>query len=104
MTSGCRCGFRDPQDRLYRDATIVYFNESNAEAMFTQHFEVKSFLNPYEDGFSTTYRQSAEAEAVALVDGQSLDLTCNVPTDQRIVVGAHIRTRRKDIQYGKMLM
>lgn len=101
MSESCRCGYLDVDGRLYTDATIVYFNETDPQSAFSQNFEIQDFVNPYEDGYSTTYRQAASNSNVKLVDGQSLDMLCDVPTSQRIVVGAEIQTRRKDIQYGE---
>lgn len=99
----CGCGYVDEQGSLWTDATIVYFNESTSATAFSENFDISSFVNQYEDGYSTTYRQSASKDAISLIDGQSLDMSCSVPTSQRIVVGAEVATRRKDIQYGKQL-
>lgn len=98
--SSCLCGYQSPEGQLFTDATIAYFNETDAQSSFMQNFEILNFLNEYEDGFATTYRQSAESINVAIDNGTCLNLVCNVPTKDRVVVGGQIATRRKDVQYG----
>lgn len=99
----CACGYLDPVTKdLWTDTTILYFNETDAEALSKNpDFMDLSFTNMYESGYTAIYRQGASNSNVDLETNVGvLQLTVNPSTKQHSVVGGGIRTVRQDIRYG----
>ncbi|KAF2015707.1 glycoside hydrolase family 16 protein [Aaosphaeria arxii CBS 175.79] len=95
----CSCGFYDPDtEELFTDAIIVYFNETDR---IPDDFVTEKYENTYEKDWNAIYRQGALPSNVQLNgSSKTLDLFVSPPTDEHLVNGAGLLTRRKDIQHG----
>jgi hypothetical protein len=107
LLKNCSCGFLDARNnQLFTDFIVVYFNET--ESIPTDAFLVESYENAYEKGWNSLFRQGASPENVNIINAsqsatsspQSLELYCDVTTEDHLVVGGSIRTARQDIFFG----
>ncbi|CCG81654.1 putative Acyltransferase [Taphrina deformans PYCC 5710] len=98
----CACGYLDPVTKdLWTDTTILYFNETDAASLASNpDFVDLNFVNKYESGFDTTYRQGASIKNIEFEDFGALDLRVDPAQRDHLVMGGGIRTSRQDIQYG----
>ncbi|KAF2456995.1 hypothetical protein BDY21DRAFT_287004 [Lineolata rhizophorae] len=100
----CSCGFYDPStDYVLTDSLIVYFNESQS----LDEFVIKEYSNPYEKSWNSKYRQGAVAENVGFPNdtrtvNSSLNLFVDKWTEDHVVNGGEIRTKRQDVHYGSI--
>ena len=103
----CSCGFYDDgSGKLFTDSIIVYFNETTS--LPSEDFLAESYVNKYEYGWNSVYRQAADPANVALGNGSStppsgtpsMQLVVSPATNDHVVFGGAIRTLRQDIRYG----
>lgn len=107
--SDCHCGFLDPLNgRAYTDSIIAYFNETGG---LTDAFDVSSFHNRYEKGWTVFYRQGAKEENVFFTNGTQwnispgwLNLNVSAYTPEHLVNGAEIESKRQDMLFGSFRM
>ncbi|KAH8809375.1 hypothetical protein F5884DRAFT_402827 [Xylogone sp. PMI_703] len=103
--NNCSCGFYDPTaNLLFTDSLIVYFNETHD--IPSNDLVVESFEHRYDLGWNTIYRQGATVENVKIVNDSTarnltgLGMYCNPSDDKGLVLGASMRTARRDIFFG----
>ncbi|KAL6708733.1 hypothetical protein ACN47E_002429 [Coniothyrium glycines] len=95
----CTCGFLDSQtNQLFTDSIIVYFNETTPE-LLTQ-FVVEEYAEKSRKNWNTIYREGGDASNLRFNNSQSLELLVQPPTKEHLVMGASLRTVRRDIQHG----
>lgn len=99
----CACGFYDETADLYfTDSTIVYFNESSS---IPPDFVVEEFEHRYDRGWNNMYRMGAARDNVNITKDfvppfKSLELICDPPDHEHLVVGSSVRTARQDVFFG----
>jgi hypothetical protein len=104
--SSCGCGFRDPRTgAVWTDAIITYANETNELPANTLIAE--DFQHSYEKNWNSRYRAGASAANLGHNEstapgwnGNAWTLSLDRPTKDHAVVGASIRSLRRDIRYG----
>ncbi|KAH7392131.1 hypothetical protein DE146DRAFT_132000 [Phaeosphaeria sp. MPI-PUGE-AT-0046c] len=104
--SGCTCGFLDPRSgSVWTDAIITYANETQnlPEGVLV----AENYQHVYEKNWNARYRAGASAANLGHNDstrpgweGTAWTLNLNEPTRDHTVVGASIRSLRRDIRYG----
>ena len=100
----CPCGFYDSNSQsLFTESSIVYFNET--AILPTTDFVAESYTHQFEKGWNTQFRQGAAVSNVAIANSSSkgskaLELHVQPAQADHLVVGASLRTIRRDIQYG----
>ena len=107
VSTDCSCGFYDAvNDNLFTDSIIVYFNETTA--LPADDFLAESYMNKYEQGWNSQFRQGASPANVDFGNSttnssralNSMQLFLNPSDPDHTVVGGGLRTLRQDIQYG----
>lgn len=99
LPENCPCGYVDRvHDRLFTDAIIVYFNES--QAIDPNVFITESFEDKKEKGWTSIFRPGASPSNVDVASASNLELFVDRYTLNHLVNGAELRTVRQDIQYG----
>ncbi|PWN53099.1 hypothetical protein IE53DRAFT_339438 [Violaceomyces palustris] len=122
----CACGYRDPYtNSLWTDATLTYFNETEAAADIVfqpassaslqgsasagdsgtgnQSWAAGQDLNPWEQAFSALWRSGVSYNNTQLDPDSDRGLALAVQpadTKHRISYGSRLTTRRRDILYG----
>jgi hypothetical protein len=104
--SSCSCGFLDSKTGVvWTDALITYSNET-AE-LPGGSLLAEDFQNPYEKNWNARYRAGAkpfnlvhEESTSPGWNGTAWTLKIEPPTKDHIVLGASLRSVRRDIQYG----
>lgn len=104
--SSCSCGFLDSKTgALWTDALIAYANET--ELLPQNSLIAEDFQDPYEKNWNARYRAGAKPSNLFPEDstrsgwnGTAWTLKIDEPTKDHIVLGASIRSLRRDIQYG----
>jgi hypothetical protein len=102
----CSCGFQDERTAsFYTDSIVLYFNETDSidpAALVAQDFHHKK-----EQGWNSLFRVGAKADNARITNTtdngasvQALELTLDPADDDHLVVGAHLQSSRRDIQYG----
>ncbi|KAK3046135.1 hypothetical protein LTR09_012361 [Extremus antarcticus] len=95
----CPCGYVDhTYDRLFTDAIIVYFNET--QTIDPHLFVTQSFEDKKEKGWESIFRRGASPSNVGVGDTSNLQLFVDRYTPNHLVNGSGLRTVRQDIQYG----
>ncbi|CAN9256946.1 unnamed protein product [Alternaria alternata] len=94
----CACGFYDSQTQeLFTDSIIVYFNETN---QLPGEFIAEDFAQNYAKDWNAIYREGASPENLRFNNSDSLQLVVQPSTNDHLVRGASLRTKRQDIQHG----
>jgi hypothetical protein len=104
--SSCTCGFRDPRSgAIWTDAIITYANET--DRLPEGSLVAEEFQHAYEKNWNARYRAGASAANIGHNDstapgwiGDAWNLNLNRPTKNHAVVGASIRSFRRDIRFG----
>jgi hypothetical protein len=104
--SSCTCGFRDPRSgATWTDAIIAYANET--EQVPVDNLVAEDFQHAYEKNWNARFRAGASPANVGHNDstapgwnGNAWTLNLDSPTREHAVVGASIRSMRRDIRYG----
>jgi hypothetical protein len=104
--SSCACGFRDPRTgAVWTDAIITYANET--DKLPPNSLIAEDFQHSYEKNWNSRYRAGASAANIGHNestapgwDGNAWTLNLDRPTKDHAVVGASIRSLRRDIRYG----
>ncbi len=107
----CDCGYYDATiGHTFTESIIVYFNESTAVA--EDVWSVQEYVHKKEKGYSSLYRQGARPENVRIgndstvpwlqneLNPNSLQLFVDPASEDHLVNGGGIQSRRQDIQYG----
>jgi hypothetical protein len=108
VIGNCSCGFLDPDtNQVWTDAIIVYFNETLIDR---EVWDLPQYEHIKEQGWNAIYRAGADGSLANANDTDfdlalnrsvnALELRLNASTDQHLVMGANLATRRRDIQYG----
>ncbi len=104
--ASCSCGFLDAgTGAVWTDAIIAYANETAttpADSLVAEEFQ-----HPYEKNWNARYRAGASVSNIGQNEstapgwnGTAWLLKLNKPARDHAVVGASIRSLRRDIQYG----
>jgi hypothetical protein len=94
----CDCGFYDANTQnLFTESIIIYFNETSSLPL--DGWETEDYVNLREKSWNSIYRQGA-TPANAAINDSSLALAVSPSDPDHLVMGAGIKTIRKDIQYG----
>ncbi|CAG5175194.1 uncharacterized protein ALTATR162_LOCUS10746 [Alternaria atra] len=94
----CACGFYDTQTQeLFTDSIIVYFNETT---QLPVDFIAEDFTQKYAKDWNAVYREGASPKNLRFNNSESLQLVVQPSTDDHVVQGASLRTKRSDIQHG----
>lgn len=104
--TSCKCGFRDPRSgAIWTDAIITYANETDqlpADCLVAEDFQ-----HAYEKNWNARFRAGASPVNIGHNDstgpgwsGNAWILNLDRPTKHHAVVGASIRSLRRDIRYG----
>jgi hypothetical protein len=104
--SSCTCGFRDPRTgAVWTDAIITYANET--DRLPDNSLIAENFQHSYEKNWNALYRAGASAANLGYNESTSPGWTGNAwtlnlekPSQDHAVVGASIRSLRRDILYG----
>jgi hypothetical protein len=104
--SSCSCGFFDSTTgAVWTDALIAYANET--EELPRGSLLAEDFRNPYEKNWNARYRAGAKPSNLVHEEstspgwnGTAWTLKIDPPTKDHIVLGASLRSVRRDIQYG----
>ena len=95
----CPCGYVDrTHNRLFTDAIIVYFNET--QAIDPDVFINRSFEDKKEKGWFSIFRCGGNPSNVRVGNTSNLELFVDKYTPNHLVNGSELRTVRQDIQYG----
>ncbi|ERF73968.1 hypothetical protein EPUS_05392 [Endocarpon pusillum Z07020] len=107
----CRCGYYDAiTHQTFTESIIVYFNETTE--LPQDVLSVQEYSHEKEKGSSAVYRQGARSENVKIgnsstvpwlqykVNPNSLELFVDPTTEDHLVVGAGVNSRRQDIIFG----
>lgn len=128
--ASCECGYLDPTtNELWTDASITYFNESGtgdvayegAKSIYGKDAPTKSSSSPtgetggqawtvvgdlvhdWEMSFGATWRSAVKANNTFADGDRGLAMRVSVPdSKERIVDGAQLVTRRRDIEFGSL--
>ncbi|KAF1945378.1 hypothetical protein EJ02DRAFT_396698 [Clathrospora elynae] len=94
----CTCGFYDSQTgELFTDSIIAYFNETTR---LPKDFIAEKWSRGYAKDWNALYREAADPANIRLNNSKSLQLLVQPSTEDHLVVGASLRTTRRDIQHG----
>ncbi|KAK8180235.1 uncharacterized protein BKA78DRAFT_274858, partial [Phyllosticta capitalensis] len=94
--SDCSCGFSDESTgNLFTESLIQYFNETSD----LSEFVIEDFEHRVEKSWNSKYRQGASKDNV-VANGTTLELYCDPSTDQHLVNGGSVRSKRRDILHG----
>ncbi|KAJ4360222.1 uncharacterized protein N0V89_000782 [Didymosphaeria variabile] len=104
--SSCSCGFADSKTgAIWTDALIAYANETGE--LPERSLIAEDFQNPYEKNWNARYRAGAKPSNLGHEEstrsgwnGTAWTLKIDPPTKDHIVLGASLRSIRRDIQYG----
>jgi hypothetical protein len=104
--SSCTCGFRDPRSgATWTEAIITYANET--DQLPANSLVAEDFQHAYEKNWNARFRAGASPANVGHHDstapgwnGNAWTLKLDSPTKDHAVVGASIRSLRRDIRYG----
>lgn len=102
----CSCGFLDPRTgAVWTDTILTYANET--ATLPTDALVAEDFQHASEKNWNAHYRAGASANNIVYSEsiapgwsGGAWQLNINRPTRQHAVVGASIRSIRRDIRYG----
>jgi len=101
----CACGYYDDRTQyLFTESVIVYFNETAALPL--ADFEVESYTHRFEKGWNTQYREGAAASNAMIAEvssangSRALELRVRPFQEDHLVMGASLRSIRRDIEYG----
>jgi hypothetical protein len=100
--SDCTCGYYDAaREQLFTESIVIYMNETDHISPID--FVVENFEHKSERSWNAIYRAGASPDNIGFsTEGNvtALQLTIDPSTKEHLVVGAGIRTARRDIQYG----
>ena len=104
--ASCSCGFLDPRTgAVWTDAIVTYANET--EKLPADSFIAEDFQHANEKNWNARYRAGASpanighnASTAPGWNGSAWTLSLNRPTRDHAVVGASIRSLRRDLRYG----
>ncbi|KAF1935214.1 hypothetical protein EJ02DRAFT_507172 [Clathrospora elynae] len=104
--ASCSCGFLDPRTgAIWTDAIVTYGNET--EKLPVDSLVAEEYQHPYEKNWNARYRSGALPTNIGHNDstapgwnGSAWTLSLERPTKNHFVVGASIRSLRRDIRYG----
>ena len=102
----CSCGFQDERTAsFYTDSIVLYFNET--DHIDPAAFVAQDFTHKKEQGWNALFKVGAKADNARITnttdDGnsvQALEMVLEAADDDHLVVGAHLQSARRDIQYG----
>jgi hypothetical protein len=102
----CSCGFQDERTAsFYTDSIVLYFNET--DNIDPAAFLAQDFSHKKEQGWNSLFKIGAKADNARIAnttdDGtsvQALEMVLDAADDNHLVVGAHLQSARRDIQYG----
>jgi hypothetical protein len=102
----CSCGFQDERTAsFYTDSIVLYFNET--DNIDPAAFLAQDFSHKKEQGWNSLFKIGAKADNARIAnttnDGtsvQALEMVLDAADDDHLVVGAHLQSARRDIQYG----
>jgi hypothetical protein len=104
--ASCSCGFFDPRTgAVWTDAIVTYANET--EKLPADSLIAEDFQHANEKNWNARYRAGASAANVGHNgstapgwNGSAWTLSLDRPTRDHAVVGASIRSLRRDLRYG----
>lgn len=125
VSASCECGYLDPTtNELWTEASITYFNESGTgdvayegtKSIYGQDppstdgngsgqawSVVGDFTNKWEMSFGATWRSSVQTNNTFADGDLGLGMRVSMPdVKNRIVNGAQLVTRRRDIAFGSL--
>jgi hypothetical protein len=102
----CSCGFQDERTAsFYTDSIVLYFNET--DNIDPAAFLAQDFSHKKEQGWNSLFRVGASADNARITNStdngtsvQALEMVLDATDDDHLVVGAHLQSARRDIQYG----
>lgn len=104
--ASCSCGFFDPRTgAVWTDAIVTYANET--DALPAESLVAEDFQHANEKNWNARYRAGASSSNLGHNEstgpgwnGSAWTLKLDTPTKDHAVVGASIRSLRRDIRYG----
>jgi hypothetical protein len=102
----CSCGFQDERTAsFYTDSIVLYFNET--DSIDPAAFLAQDFSHKKEQGWNSLFKIGAKADNARITNTtdngastQALEMVLDAADDDHLVVGAHLQSARRDIQYG----
>ena len=102
----CGCGFQDERTAsFYTDSIVLYFNET--DNIDPAAFVAQDFSHKKEQGWNSLFKIGAKADNARITNTtdngnsvQALEMVLDAADDEHLVVGAHLQSTRRDIQYG----